>query len=162
MMNTLLPDPETAPELFESLLTRRVMAFGIDIVILAIVISVAAVVALLAGIFTLGLGFLATPVILFLSVVLYYGATLGSVRRATIGMQAMDLVLTPTRGAPLDGWRAFAHPLIYWLTCWVLPPFSLLLALFTPRRQLLHDLLLGVLMVRRSPMERHWRTCQPA
>ena len=64
--------------------------------------------------------------------------------------------MTPTRGAPLEGWAAFAHPLIYWLTCWVLPPFSLLVALFTPRRQLLHDLLLGTLMVRRSPMERHW------
>ena len=69
-------------------------------------------------------------------------------------MQMMDLVLTPTHGAPLDGWKAFAHPLIYWLTCWVLAPFIVLVAFFTPRRQLLHDLVLGTLMVRRSPMER--------
>jgi uncharacterized RDD family membrane protein YckC len=157
-----LPDPDTAPELFDGLLMRRVIAFVIDVVILSGVIAVAALVALIAGIFTLGLGLLATPIILLLAIVGYYGITLGSWRRATLGMQAMDLVLTPTRGLPLDGWRAFAHPLLYWLTCWVLPPFSLLLALFTPRRQLLHDLVLGVLMVRRSPMERHWRGTEMA
>ncbi len=156
-MSAFLPDPETAPELFEGVLTRRVIAFVIDFVILSAVVAIAALVALVVGIFTLGLGFLAAPFIFILSIVLYYGATLGSPRRATIGMQIMDIVLTPTRGQPLDGWQAFAHPLIYWLTCWVLAPISLLAALFTPRRQLLHDLVLGVLMVRRSPMERHWR-----
>lgn len=161
-MTYMLPDPETAPELFEGVLTRRVVAFGIDIVILAAVMALAALIGTFFGIFTLGLGFLAMPLILLMSIVLYYGATLGSPRRATIGMQVMDLVLTPTRGLPLDGWKAFAHPLLYWLTCWVLPPFSLLVALFTPRRQLLHDLFLGVLMVRRSPMERHWHGYQTA
>ena len=161
-MNTMLPDPDSAPELFESILTRRVLAFVIDVVALSIVLTAAALVALFAGIMTLGLGLIAAPIIILLSIVLYYGATLGSYRRATLGMQAMDLVLTPARGMPLDGWRAFAHPLIFWLTSWVLPPFSLLVALFTPRRQLLHDLILGVLMVRYSPMRRHWHDYQAA
>ena len=161
-MTVMLPDPATAPELFESVLTRRIIAFCIDLVVLAVIVAIAAFLTIFIGIFTLGLGFLATPVILLLSVVFYYGVTLGSPRRATIGMQVMDIVLTPTRDLPLDGWRAFAHPFIFWMTSWVLPPFSLLLALFTPRRQLLHDLILGTLMVRRSPMERHWRHHQIA
>lgn len=161
-MNSMLPDPYSAPELFESVLKRRVFAFVIDLVILSIVLTAAALVALTAGILTLGLGLIAAPIIFLLAIVFYYGATLGSYRRATLGMQAMDLVLTPARGLPLDGWRAFAHPLIFWLTSWVLPPFSLLLALFTPRRQLLHDLILGVLMVRYSPMQQHWRSAQMA
>ncbi|MBU1174469.1 MAG: RDD family protein [Alphaproteobacteria bacterium] len=155
-MTSLLPDPETAPELFEGVLTRRVIAFCIDFLILSLVIAAASLVGVIVGVFTLGLGFLAMPVILLLAVVSYYGATLGSYRRATVGMQMMDLILTPTRDVPLDGWRAFAHPLIFWVTCWVLAPLLLLVALFTPRRQLLHDLVLGTLMVRRSPMERHW------
>jgi uncharacterized RDD family membrane protein YckC len=158
----MLPDPETAPELFEGVLTRRVIAFAIDLLILSGVVAIAVLVTIFIGIFTLGLGFLATPLILLMAIVVYYGATLGSSRRATIGMQTMDIVLTPTRGSPLDGWRAFAHPLIFWLTSWVLPPFSLLVALFTPRRQLLHDLVLGTLMVRRSPMVRHWREYEMA
>lgn len=155
-MDDMLPDPQTAPELFEGVLTRRVFAFFIDLVILSFVVAAAAIVGTIIGVFTLGLGFLAMPLVLLFSVVLYYGGTLGSSRRATVGMQAMDLVLTPTRYVPLDGWKAFAHPLIFWITCWVLAPFLLLVALFTPRRQLLHDLVLGTLMVRRSPMERHW------
>ena len=155
-MNDYLPDPETAPELFDGVLTRRALAFCIDFLILSVVVSVASVIGVIVGVFTLGLGFLAMPLILLFAVVLYYGATLGSYRRATIGMQMMDLVLTPTHGAPLDGWKAFAHPLIYWLTCWVLAPFIVLVAFFTPRRQLLHDLVLGTLMVRRSPMVAHW------
>lgn len=155
-MNDMLPDPGTAPELFEGVLMRRVIAFFIDAAILTLVVGAAALVGTILGVFTLGLGFLAMPLVLLGSVVLYYGGTLGSSRRATIGMQVMDIVLTPTRNAPLDGWKAFAHPLIFWISCWVLAPLLLLVALFTPRRQLLHDLILGTLMVRRSPMERHW------
>jgi uncharacterized RDD family membrane protein YckC len=155
-MNDYLPDPRTAPELFDGVLTRRSLAFLIDFLILGVLVSIASVIGVIVGVFTLGLGFLALPLILLFAVILYYGGTLGSPRRATLGMQMMDLVLTPTRGAPLDGWRAFAHPLIFWLTCWVLAPFIVLVALFTPRRQLLHDLVLGTLMVRRSPMVQHW------
>lgn len=155
-MSSDLPDPASAPELFDGVLTRRVIAYFIDIsLIIALVIGMS-IVSLISGFFSAGLSWVLMPVIVVVSVVLYYAATLGSPRRATIGMQQMDIVLTPTRGLPLDGWKAFLHPLVFWLTCWILPPFSYLVALFTPRRQTLHDLLLGTLMVRRSPMERHW------
>ena len=92
-MNDMLPDPETAPELFEGVLTRRVLAFCIDFLILSVIVAAAAIVGVLVGLFTLGLGFLAMPLILLFAIVLYYGATLGSYRRATVGMQIMDLVL---------------------------------------------------------------------
>lgn len=157
-MGTPLPDPRNAPELFEGLLTRRVIAYFIDLTIICALVFGVIIAGLIVGIFTMGAAWLAIPVALPIAIVLYYATTLGSHRRATKGMQIMDIVLTPTRGAPLDGWRAFAHPLLFWLTCWILPPFSVLVALFTPRRQLIHDLVLGTLMVRRSPMERHWQT----
>ncbi len=47
---------------------------------------------------------------------------------------------------------------LFWITVWVAWPVSLLVALFTPRRQMVHDLVTGTLMLRRSPMERHWRS----
>lgn len=68
----------------------------------------------------------------------------------------MDIVLTPTRGRPLDGMMAVLHALVFWVIVWISWPFSLLIALFTPRRQMLHDLIVGTLMVRKSPMTRHW------
>lgn len=155
-MSPALPDPANAPELFDGVLTRRVIAYFIDLSLITVLVIGMSIVSLISGFFSAGLSWVLMPVIIFVSVVLYYGATLGSPKRATIGMQQMDIVLTPTRGLPLDGWKAFLHPLVFWLTCWILPPFSYLVALFTPRRQTLHDLLLGTLMVRRSPMERHW------
>jgi uncharacterized RDD family membrane protein YckC len=47
---------------------------------------------------------------------------------------------------------------VFWVTVWISLPISLLVALLTPRRQMIHDLIVGTLMVRRSPMERHWRS----
>jgi len=155
-MSEHLPDPSSDPELFEGVLTRRVIAYFIDVAIIGVIVLGVILVFSIFGLVTLGLAWVALPFAVPISIVIYYALTLGSPKRATAGMQFMDIVLTPTRGMPLDGWRAFLHPLIFWLTCWILPPFSLLIALFTPRRQLLHDLIVGTMMVRRSPMERHW------
>lgn len=153
-----LPDPSTEPELFEGILTRRVIAFCIDVILMSILVAIAVTIGLIFGFLTLGLGWLALPIIVPATLVFYYAATLGSARRATIGMSMMDLVLTPTSGPPLNGWTAFLHPLLFWLTIWFLAPVSLVIALVTPRRQMLHDLMLGVLMLRRSPMERRWKS----
>lgn len=155
-MNAPLPDPESAPELFEGLLTRRVLAYLIDVAIMTAMVAAVSIVGVIAGFLTFGLAWLALIFVVPLVIVGYYAATLGSHRRATIGMQMMDLVLTPTRGAPLDGWMAFLHALLFWISFWISWPVSLAFALFTPRRQMIHDLVVGVLMLRRSPMERHW------
>ncbi|MEO5807251.1 RDD family protein [Devosia sp.] len=151
-----LPDPSTAPELFEGLLVRRSMAYLLDMVIIGMVAAIVSVVCAIAGLLTFGVAWLALPVLVPLAVVFYYGATLGSAKRATIGMQMMDIVLTPARGQPLDGWLAVVHALVFWVTIWISWPISLLFALFTPRRQMIHDLIVGTLMLRRSPMARHW------
>jgi len=155
-LSSNLPDPHSAPELFEGLLARRVVAYIIDLIILAAITFATLIVGIIGGIVTLGAAFFALPFAIPIAIAFYYGATLGSVQRATIGMRIMDIVLTPTRGAPLNGVRAFIHPVVFWLTCWFLTPFSFLFALFSPRRELLHDMIVGTLMVRRSPMERHW------
>ena len=153
-----LPDPVTAPELFEGLLSRRVFAFVIDSVLIGTLILMLSVFGLIAGFLTFGLAWLALTIVVPASVVLYYAVTLGSHRRATVGMQMMDIVLTPTGAAPLDGWVACLHAAIFWVTVWISWPVSLLFVLFTSRRQMIHDLLTGTLMVRRSPMVRFWQT----
>ena len=156
-MDHELPDPATAPELFEGLLLRRTGAYLIDVAILIAIGMATALAGLILGIPTLGLAWLALPVLIPLAILGYYAATLGSPMRATVGMQAMDIVLTPARGQPLDGWTILIHPILFWITVWISWPFSILFALFTPRRQMLHDLVTGTLMLRRSPMVRHWR-----
>jgi uncharacterized RDD family membrane protein YckC len=155
-MSDNLPDPATNPELYDGVLTRRVLAFIVDMVIVSLALGAVSLVGFILGFLTFGLGWLATLIVLPLIVIGYYALTLGSPARATIGMQMMDLVLTPTRGQPLDGPVAFVHTLLFWITAWIAWPISLVVALFTPRRQMVHDLIAGTLMLRRSPMVRHW------
>ena len=152
-----LPNPENSPELFEGILSRRVFAFLIDCVIMGILVTVAMFVAGILGFVTFGLAWLSIPVIVPVTFIAYYAVTLGSPARATLGMRAMDIVLTPTRDTTLDGWMAMIHVVVFWISTTILTPFIVLIGLFTNRRQLLHDMIVGTLMVRRSPMVRHWR-----
>lgn len=156
IMRDDLPNPAVSPELFDGILTRRVTAFVIDCIIMGALTVAVFVVAGILGIFTLGLAWLSFPLLVPLTFIFYYGITLGSPARATIGMRMMDIVLTPTRERPLDGWLAIVHVILFWITTAVLTPFILLLGLFTNRRELLHDMIAGGLMVRKSPMVRHW------
>ncbi|MGJ8528796.1 RDD family protein [Maritalea sp.] len=151
-----LPTPDTSPELFEGVLKRRVFAFIIDAVILIASIAVSAVILGILGILTLGLAWLGYFILVPGVIFAYYVITLGSPARATIGMQLMDIVLTPTRTRTLDGGLAILHPIVGWISQ-SLTPLVLLVPLFTKRRQMLHDLVVGTLMVRRSPMQRFWQ-----
>lgn len=151
-----LPDPATAPQLFDGVLTRRSTAFIIDLVMLMIIVTAICMVGFIAGFFSFGVAWLFLPIVIPLAILGYYAGTLGGPGRATVGMSMMDLVLVPTRGYPLDGWKILVHPIVFWVTVWVAWPVSLLIALFTPRRQMVQDLVTGTLMLRRSPMVRHW------
>ncbi len=148
-----LPDPNSAPELFENILERRVVAGVIDIIIISIIVIIVSFVLFFAGIATLGLAWLTMPIIIPFSILFYYATTLGSKKRATVGMQLLDIILVPTKGKPLDGFRVLIHPIIFWLTIWLLAPL-LIIGLFTNRRQLLHDLITSTMMVRRSALEK--------
>ncbi len=151
-----LPDPATAPELFEGVLTRRVMAFVVDVVLLGLIAMAICAVGFILGFLSFGVAWLFIPIAVPFAIIGYYSGTLGAARRATIGMSMMDLVLVPTRGYPLEGWKILIHPLVFWITVWVAWPISLVVALLTPRRQMVQDLVTRTLMLRRSPMARHW------
>jgi uncharacterized RDD family membrane protein YckC len=155
-MSNHLPDPASAPELFEGVLSRRILAWLVDTVIIFAIAMAVFIVGLIIGVVTLGIGLIALPFILPIAVFAYYAMTLGSPARSTVGMRMFDLVLTPARSKPLDGWAILIHPIIFWVTIWF-AWIAVLLPLFTPRRQMLHDLVTGTLMLRRSPMERFWR-----
>ena len=151
-----LPDPSTAPELFDGVLLRRSIGFVIDTVILGLIATVIVLVGVVAGFLTFGLAWLSLPVVIPIAFLGYYAATLGSPMRATAGMSMMDIVLVPARGYPLDGWKVLIHPVVFWITVWIAWPISLAVALFTQRQQMVQDLVTGTLMLRRSPVARHW------
>lgn len=77
----------------------------------------------------------------------YYGLTLGGPHSATVGMRVMDLQLRTFTGEPGYFVLGAAHAVLYWISVSVLTPFIVLVGLFNSRRQLLHDLVLGTVII---------------
>jgi uncharacterized RDD family membrane protein YckC len=147
-------DPVANPELFEGVLARRLIAFVIDMIILAIPVVIAAIFIVAATIATLGL---AGVVFYFLSwlywpliviwVLCYYGYTFGSPASATIGMRVMDLEMRTWYGAPAYFVLGAVHAVVFWLTISFLTPLILLVGFFNERKRLLHDMAVGTVVI---------------
>ncbi len=135
---------------FRGTLARRVFAFLIDYVILGLLLLLAGVLVFFLGILTLGLAWFIYPVLGVLTAMLYFGMTVGGENQASPGMRMMGLVLVQQNGRPIDFFTAIVHLVLFWLFNSVLTPLVLLVALFTNRNRLLHDLLLGTAMADRS------------
>jgi uncharacterized RDD family membrane protein YckC len=141
------------PELFRGVLTRRVVAFVIDLFVLSVPVILAVIFIAVFGLVTLGLGWalfwLVSPASVIWAI-LYYGASLGGPHSATIGMRVMDLELRTWYGAPSYFVLGAMHAVLFWVSISVLSPFVLLIGLFNGRRRLLHDIVLGTVVVNTS------------
>jgi uncharacterized RDD family membrane protein YckC len=143
-------DPVANPELFEGVLARRLVAFCIDLIIIGLPVVGAAIFILLFGLVTFGLGWmlfwLLSPAAVIWAL-LYYGLTMGSAASATIGMRAMELEIRTWYGAPAYFLLGAVHAIVYWISVSVLTPFIVLLGLFNSRRRLLHDIVVGMVLI---------------
>jgi uncharacterized RDD family membrane protein YckC len=157
-------DPSSQPELFRGVLTRRVFAFLIDLLVLSIPVILAVIFIAVFGLITLGLGWLLFWLVSPATVIwalIYYGATLGSPHSATIGMRVMDLELRTWYGAPSYFVLGATHAVVFWISISVLSPLVLLVGLFNSRRRLLHDIILGTVVINssvRNPLAQPART----
>jgi uncharacterized RDD family membrane protein YckC len=146
-------DPYLEPELFRSVLTRRVIAFIIDLFILAVPIALAVIFIAVFGLVTLGLGWalfwLVSPASIVWALI-YYGSCLGRPHSATIGMRMMDLEMRTWYGAPCYFLLGAIHPVLFWISVTMLSPFVLLIGPFNARRRLLHDFVLGTVVINNS------------
>ena len=146
-------DPVLQPELFRGLLTRRVFAFLIDLVVLAIPVILAYIFIAVFGLITLGLGWVLFWLVWPASVIwalVYYGSSLGGPHSATMGMRAMDLELRTWYGAPSYFVLGATHAVLFWVSISFLTPLVLLIGLFNSRRRLLHDVILGTVVINSS------------
>ena len=146
-------DPDLEPELFRGVLTRRVFAFLIDLVVLSVPVILGYIFIALFGVITLGLGWvlfwLAWPASVIWAIV-YYGASLGGPHSATVGMRVMDLELRTFYGAPGYFVLGAMHAVLFWVSVSFLSPLVVLVGLFNGRRRLLHDIVLGTVVINTS------------
>jgi len=154
-------DPFSNPEYFEGVLARRMIAFLIDLVIIAVPIILACIFVFLFGFVTFGLGWALFYLVWPGSVIwaiLYCGATMGGPASATVGMRTVDIEVRTWYGAPCYFLLGAVHAIAFWVTISALTPLVLLVGLLNERRRLLHDFLLGTVVInneRRTALLRH-------
>lgn len=143
-------DPVAHPELFAGVLARRIVACVVDLFVITIPVMLAAIVIFVFGLFTLGLGWglfwLISPGWIVWALI-YFGITLGGPASATVGMRAMDIEMRTWSGAPAYFVLGTVHAVLFWLSISALSPFILVVGLFNTRRRLLHDMVLGTLVI---------------
>jgi uncharacterized RDD family membrane protein YckC len=143
-------DPAANPELFDGVMPRRCIAFLIDVIIIAIPVLFVAMFIFIFGLITLGLGWVLFWLLWPATVVwaiCYYGLTFGSPASATLGMRVMELEMRTWYGAPSYFLLGAVHGVLYWVTISFLTPLILLVAFFNHRRRLLHDMLVGTVVI---------------
>lgn len=145
-------DRDVNPALFDGVLSRRVLAFLFDAVMIVALMAVMSLVIAVLGIITFGLGWLLYAILFPLVALGYTALTLGGYSAATPGMRLMGLEMRLWYGARPYGLLAVMHSLLFWFGNTILTPFIILVGLFTKRNQLLHDLILGTVIMDRDAL----------
>jgi uncharacterized RDD family membrane protein YckC len=133
---------------YSGVLSRRVFAFLLDYIIIALLCIPAAIILFFLSIVTLGLGFFLYPALYVIVAGIYFGLTVGGSGQASLGMRAMGVSMMRVDGQRIDFLTAIVHLALFWILNSVLTPLVLLVGLFTERSRLLHDLLIGTVTVR--------------
>ncbi|MFK7903173.1 MAG: RDD family protein [Nitratireductor sp.] len=128
-------------EQLDGVRSRRVMAYIFDY---ALVFGLAAI----FGIVTLGFGFLIFGALAPLIAVVYIWLTLGGEKQATLGMQFFAIKLIRLDGGKVDGLLAVLHSIVFWVAHVMLTPIILIVSLFSSKKRLVQDILLGTVVVR--------------
>ncbi len=132
------------PQALAGVRTRRILALGIDFIIVSIL---SFVIWLALVIFTLGLSLFFVPPLFPLVAFFYNGLTVSGPRMATPGMHAMDLEMRCTDGSRVPFLNAAVHAVLFYLS-WMFPPIFLI-SLLSDDKRCLHDILAGVVVTRR-------------
>ncbi|CRL16155.1 RDD family protein [Phaeobacter italicus] len=138
-----LPDPDYQAEFYQSVASKRLLAWVVDSVFIFILASLAVVLTAFTGLFIWPL--------LYLVIGFVYRVATISNGSATWGMRFAGIELRDQRGRRLDGSLALLHTAGYSISVAipVLQVISVLMMLTSSRGQGLTDALLGTVMLNR-------------
>jgi len=139
-----LAEPVLPAEALASVRRRRILALCIDFVIVSI-LSFTLWVAL--AVLTFGISLIILPPLFPAIAFFYNGLTISGSRLATPGMAAMDLEMRLTDGTRVPFLNAAVHAVLFYISTMFPPIF--LISLLGPNKRCLHDMLAGVVVVRR-------------
>ncbi len=139
-----LPDPQYSSEMYEDVPSKRLFAWLIDVVIIAVIVGV-------LTLFSFFTALLFLPFLFGVVSFLYRWGTIAS-RSATPGMRVMAIELRTAQGDYLTGSTAFLHTLGYFISVVTFPLqlISIVMMLMTERKQGLSDMVLGTVALNKQ------------
>jgi uncharacterized RDD family membrane protein YckC len=140
-------DPYIDDYLTAGVMSRRCVAWVIDVVLIVLLISVLWWMLFMFGLLTFGLGWGAMSVLPFVPFCYHFFCLLG-VASATPGQRMVGLTVRRNDDfGPPNGLQAFLSVLCFYLTL-ATSGLLLVVALFTTRHRTLHDVVSGLVVVR--------------
>jgi len=147
-----IPDPISEPQYYEGLLSRRLVAYFLDLIIICVLWMAAFALGLVAKIVSFGL--LTPLVVLGLAILApaYHVLTVSGTGSATLGMRMMGLEVRTFDGGRPSWLHALIQIVLFYVTVSVTGGLILLVVLFNRHRRTLHDILSHLVVLRRVPV----------
>ncbi len=140
-------DHFAAPEYFEGLRLKRVLAFLIDFCILVALALVWWPLGTFVSVFTLGAAWPLVGLGAILMPIVYHTYLIGAERNATLGMRALGIRVIVWNGRKPTHAQALMQTLLFYATVPITNGLVLLVSLFNDRGRCLHDILCGTVVV---------------
>ncbi len=145
-----VPDPVHDSQFYQGVPLRRFVAFCIDLAIIIGLWCAVLILGVLVSILTLGV---ATPmaVVIFSATSFLYRWAMLTQRSATLGMIGTGIEVRSATGGPVDPLTAFLHVAGFYVSVFFTPLLVIgwLVMAVSPHRRLLHDLVLGTVVINR-------------
>ncbi len=137
--------PPLRADALASVRSRRILAVCFDLVLVSALVALIWIVSI---ILTLGLALLFLPPLYPIVAFFYNGLSVSGPKMATPGMRAMDLEMRMhDTGARAPFVNAAVQAVLFYVS-WCFPPIFLV-SLVDPEKRCLHDIIAGVVIVRR-------------
>ena len=139
-----MPDPETQPEFYDDVPTKRLLAWFADTILIGLIVAVLTLLSIFTALFVL-------PLVWAVVSFLYRWLSISN-RSATPGMRLMSIEFRRGDGTRFDGATAFLHTAGYVISVVTFPLqlISIVMMLMTERKQGLTDMVLGTAAINRS------------
>jgi len=144
-----VPDIDALPDIYDGILLKRMLAYGVDFVILGLLFAVGWLALSVATVLTFGL---LAPLIALFGLVLahcYHGLLVGGPGAATLGMRLFGIHVRSMDGRRPTLLQAFLMAIVFYATVPTTGWLILLVVFLNKRRRALHDLLSGTVVVNR-------------
>ena len=141
------PDALASPELYDGIRVKRSLAYVIDLIVIAVLLTLMWVVGSIFVAVTFGL---LAPILIVATALLpiaYHTVLIGGPANATVGMRVMDLRVVAWNGNRAGYAQAALQTILFYVSLTIATFLILAISFFNRRGRCLHDLLAGTVTV---------------